>query len=75
MCYPKFVGFLHVYGKMHINYVIFFSTLIPKVSRTLHTVPRLISTRSTKSWNAFVELGRAYRAARKAVRLAAYKKS
>ena len=54
-------------------------TLIPKVSRTLsrtlYTVPRLSRTRTNKSWNAFVELGRAYRAARKAVRLAAYKKS
>ena len=75
MCYPKFVGFLHVYGKMHINYVIFFSTLIPKVSRTLRTVPRLSRTRTNKSWNAFVELGRACRAVRKDVRLAAYKKS
>ena len=54
MSYPRFVSFLHVYGKMHIKYVIFFS-LIPKVSRTLsralHTVPRLSRTRTNKSWN------------------------
>lgn len=51
MSYPRFVGFLHVYGKMHIKYVNLKQTLIPKASRTLHTVPRLSRTRTNKSWN------------------------
>ena len=51
MSYPKFVGFLHVYGEMHIKYVNLKQTLIPKASRTLHTVPRLSRTRTNKSWN------------------------